>query len=200
MLDLAAFLALAPVCAPSVAPQTLLAVARVESGLDPLAVGVNGPRSRQLSYADPVDAVRAARALIAAGENIDLGLGQINSKNLAPLGLTVEDAFDPCRNLAAAAQILAAGYRRAAPDSEHEQEGLRTALSFYNTGRPDRGFANGYVAKVTAAAQVVPALTASDDASSSRPPTPPPRPAWDVFGAAAPRGGFVLTPKSGVTP
>jgi type IV secretion system protein VirB1 len=200
LLDLPTLIDLAPVCAPAVAPRTLLAIAKVESGFDPLAIGVNGAWPRRLTFKNPDAAAEAAHALIAVGENVDLGLGQINSKNLAPLGLTVEGAFDPCRNLAATAQVLATGYRRAAPDPGHEQEGIRTALSFYNTGRPDRGFANGYVAKVTAAAQVVPALAGSDAAPPATPPAPPPRPAWDVFGATSPRSGFVITPVSGVTP
>ncbi len=191
--------ALSATCAPQVAPSTLLAIGKVESGFDPLAIGVNGAQPRHMTFATRDAAAAKAHRLIDAGANIDLGLGQINSRNLAPLGLSVEDAFDPCRNLAAASQVLAAGYRRAAPTPGHEQDGIRTALSFYNTGSPDRGFANGYVAKVTAAAQVVPALTASDGAPPASTPTPP-RPAWDVFGAASPRSGFVLTPTSGVTP
>ena len=199
-LDLAALQTLAEACAPAVAPATLLAIGKVESGFDPLAIGVNGPTPRRLSFATPAAAATAARRLIGDGANIDLGLGQINSRNLAPLGLSVEDAFDPCRNLAASSQVLAAGYRRAAPAPGHEQDGVRTALSFYNTGSPDRGFANGYVAKVTAAAQFVPALTTSNGTPPVLAPIAPPRPAWDVFGAAAPRSGFVLSPLSGATP
>jgi type IV secretion system protein VirB1 len=199
-LDPALLHALSATCAPQVAPATLLAIGKVESGFDPLAIGVNGPRPHRLTFATREVAAAAAHNLIEGGANIDLGLGQINSRNLAPLGLSVEEAFDPCRNLAASAEVLVSGYRRAAPQAGHEQAAIRTALSFYNTGSPDRGFANGYVAKVVTAAQIVPALTVSDDASPSRPPTPPPRPDWDVFGAAPPRGGFVLSPSPGVTP
>ena len=46
MLDLASVLALSQSCAPSVAPQTLAAIAHVESRFDPLAIGVNGNGSR----------------------------------------------------------------------------------------------------------------------------------------------------------
>ena len=41
MLELAAVLALSQACAPSVAPETLAAIAHVESRFDPLAIGVN---------------------------------------------------------------------------------------------------------------------------------------------------------------
>lgn len=47
--------------------------------------------------------------MISAGRRVDLGLAQINSKNLGWLGLSVEAAFDSCQNLAAAARVLQAG-------------------------------------------------------------------------------------------
>jgi type IV secretion system protein VirB1 len=148
LLDLATFLTLATACAPTVAPTTLLAVARVESGLDPLAIGVNGPAMPHGHAQTIDDAVRQAENLIAAGRDIDLGLAQINIRNLPRLGLTVADAFDPCRNLQASARILSEGYRRALPTAGAGQAALWTALSFYNTGHPDRGLRNGYVARV----------------------------------------------------
>src|SRR3990167_7991228 len=97
-------------CAPAVAPETLLSVVQVESRFDPLAIGVNGKPRVSVSAATPKEAAAKASALIAAGRSIDLGLAQINSKNLGWLGLSVEAAFDPCRNLAAAARVLQAGY------------------------------------------------------------------------------------------
>lgn len=180
-LEPAAVVDIATLCAPAVPPATLLAIARVESGLEPLAIGVNGggrrprPRTRKA-------AVRDAERLIAAGRNIDLGLGQINVRNLGWLGLSVADAFDPCRNLAAAADVLTDGYRRAAARLPDGPGRLRAALSFYNTGHPSRGLANGYVDRVVAAA--------GGDLPAPSPPGGPPGepgqepPAWDVFGRA----------------
>jgi type IV secretion system protein VirB1 len=199
-IDLATALALSQTCAPSVAAVTLVSVVRVESGFDPLAIGVNGRHHIQLHPVSTAAAVATAQRLIARGANLDLGLGQINARNLGPLGLSVADAFDPCRNLAASAQVIAAGYVRADPQPGAEQVALRTSLSFYNTGTTWRGFANGYVAKVTAAAdQVVPALQPDGPtplAPSRR--APPSPPTWDVFAqAAGPVAGFVFTPASG---
>lgn len=196
-LDPAVVLSLAAQCAPSVAPPTLLALARAESALDPLAIGVNGPPVRRRTPADAAEAAAQARDLIAAGRNIDLGLGQINVRNLARLGLTVEAAFDPCRNLAGSGRVLQEGYRRAAVQAGPGQAALRVALSYYNTGHAQRGFANGYVARVVARA-------------GRLPPTPVPSAAapavsaaaWDAFGRAAEarlEARFVLTP-SGATP
>lgn len=200
-LDLATLIALAPSCAPAVAPATLLAVAKVESGFDPLVIGVNGHSPRRLSFSDPAKAAQAARTLITSGRNIDLGLGQVNVRNLGWLGLSVDAAFDPCRNLAASAQVLRAGFEKALPASDGEQAAVRTALSYYNTGRPDRGFANGYVAKVVGAAErMVPALAPAD--TTSGPPSPPKpnsRPAWAVFGTGS-ATPFVLIPSNGVQP
>ena len=94
MLDLAAVLALSQACAPSVAPETLAAIAHVESRFDTLAIGVNGGGRRPPRAGDAPEAIRTARRLLAQGANIDLGLAQINSDNLAWLGLSVEQAFD----------------------------------------------------------------------------------------------------------
>jgi len=186
LIVLADALILADRCAPSVAATTMMSVVRVESGFNPLAIGVNGAPRLTVKAADKADAVRQATALITSGRSVDLGLAQINSKNLQWLGLSVEDAFDPCRNLAAGARILQDAYRRSGPEKLGPQPALLQALSYYNTGNPRRGFGNGYVAKVTAAANVaVPAL-APPSAPSTQGAAPAPRSAWDVFGNASP--------------
>lgn len=169
MLDLIAVLTLAQACAPGVAPETMAAVAFVESRFDPLAIGVNRGAGLNRQPRDRAEAVRTARALLARGGNLDLGLAQINSRNLGWLGLTVEDAFEPCRNLAAAAVVLKAGYRPAGETPAERQAALRTALSRYNTGDARRGLRNGYVARVEAAAVGL-SLTAAG--SPPRTPTP----------------------------
>ena len=188
MLDLGIILSLAQACAPQVAPQTLAAVAYAESRFDPLAIGVNrGPRPPRRPR-DAAEAARTARALLARGANLDLGVAQINSDNLVWLGLTVEDAFDPCRNLAAAGRVLRAGYRPASADPSARQVALRQALSRYNTGHPARGLRNGYVARVEAAARrldLTPSAPADPGRALASPTDPSPRPsAWDVFARA----------------
>jgi type IV secretion system protein VirB1 len=174
-------LALAAQCAPAVAPETLLSVVQVESRFDPLAIGVNGEPRVAISAATPQEAAAKASALITAGRSVDLGLAQINSKNLGWLGLGVEAAFDPCRNLAAAARVLQAGYDTDGGAGD-DQAALRRSLSRYNTGDNQRGFDNGYVAKVVrAAAQIVPAIQLAPEPLAAPLPTAPP-PTWDVFG------------------
>lgn len=203
LMEIAEAMILAERCAPAVAAPTLMSIVRVESGFNPLAIGVNGLPRVVIRAESPAAAARQASALIAGGRSVDLGLAQINSKNLRRLGLSVEDAFDPCRNLAAAATVLQEGYVRSRPGQMGAQPALLQALSYYNTGHPRRGFANGYVAKVTAAAgQVVPVLATASD----QPANPAPRiitPAWDVFGRSLPSDGFVTrvaSPISGGQP
>ena len=188
-------LSLAAACAPAVAPETLLSIVKVESGFNSLAIGVNGRARRTVKATSPQDAAAKASALIAAGESIDLGLAQINSRNLRPLRLSVADAFDPCRNLAASAQLLTADFGRSGAQTHGAQTALRTTLSYYNTGDPTRGHRNGYVGKVAAAAaHIVPALQSLKAPLASEPAAPSPPQAqaatpvadWDVFGRAAP--------------
>jgi len=134
-------------CAPTVAPKTLAAIIQVESGGNPYATGVNGPIRLPYRPTNAADAAKMARYVIHLGYSVDLGLMQINSRNLPGLGYTVEEIFDPCHNLQAGAQILTRGYLGAVKRYGHGQDALRAALSAYNTGNYERGFKNGYVAK-----------------------------------------------------
>jgi type IV secretion system protein VirB1 len=126
-LTIQAALALALQCAPSVDPHMIVAIGQHESGLDPLTIHDN-TTGLVLRGAG---AASAAPQLIAAGHSVDLGLMQVNAKNLGLLGLSVSDAFTACRSVEAAAKLLA-------------------LFSRYNTGSPQRGIANGYAAKVLA--------------------------------------------------
>src|SRR5262249_44292284 len=94
---------------PAVAVETGAAVARAESGFNTLAIHDN-TTNHTYAPADLAQAVAIAAALRSAGNSIDLGLMQINSANLARVGLTIAGTFDPCRNIAAGAQILVNDY------------------------------------------------------------------------------------------
>lgn len=150
------FIALAQECAPWVAHETMAAIVKTESAFRPLAIGVNGGARLARQPANKAEAVVTANWLLANGYNIDMGLGQVNSANLGKTGLTVEDAFDPCKNIAAAATILHWNYKAASRKVQGEQAALQAALSAYNTGSFTRGFANGYVQKVVSNAGVAP--------------------------------------------
>ncbi len=168
-LPLSAFAQLASSCAPHVAVETLAAVARTESGFDALTLHDN-TTGRSYHPATSADAVALAVELATvARHSVDLGLMQINGANLPRLGLTLADAFDPCRNLAAADQVLVAGYAAPAPGAD-TQPAVQQALSRYNTGDPAHGLANGYVGRVQASAElVVPALRVHGDTPADQP-------------------------------
>jgi type IV secretion system protein VirB1 len=155
ILEIATVVALARQCAPSVAVETLVSVVHTESHFNPYAIGVNAKGVPAPNPSDRASAAEAARSLIARGYNIDLGLGQINSANLRWLGLSVENAFDPCRNLAAAARVLASNYLSVSRSSPSTEVAIATAVSMYNTGSRSRGFGNGYVSRVYASSSVV---------------------------------------------
>lgn len=141
------FLTLADQCASFVPPHTLEAIVKTESNFDPLKIGVNGGAKLQRQPVNIDEAVVTAQWLLQNGYNIDLGLGQVNSSNLNRVGLSVTDAFDPCKNLKAAGTIFNHSFQ-AAMQQYPEAQALQVALSAYNTGNFVQGFRNGYVSRV----------------------------------------------------
>ncbi|MEZ5665803.1 MAG: hypothetical protein R3E94_20085, partial [Burkholderiaceae bacterium] len=74
-------------------------VVRVESSLNPFAIGVVGGylarQSRNLE-----EALATVRQLKVEGYNFSVGISQVNRYNLAKYGLkTYEQAFEVCPNL-----------------------------------------------------------------------------------------------------
>ncbi len=134
-------------CAANVAPVTLQAIIQVESGGNPLAINVNGVRVQPLPAKNAAEAAQIARTYIARGFSVDLGLMQVNSRNLPALGVTISDVLDPCINIRSGGEILTANYAEAARSRGAGQAALQAALSAYNTGDFYRGFGNGYVAR-----------------------------------------------------
>jgi type IV secretion system protein VirB1 len=134
-------------CAANVAPVTLQAIIQVESGGNPLAINVNGVRVQPSPVKTAAEAAQIARAYIARGFSVDLGLMQVNSRNLPALGVTISDVLDPCINIRSGGEILTANYAEAARSRGAGQAALQAALSAYNTGDFYRGFGNGYVAR-----------------------------------------------------
>lgn len=145
MVDL---IALVDQCAPSVAHQTIVALVTHESKQNPLAVGINGGTRITRQPQNLKEAVAITEKLISLGVSVDIGLAQINNANLKKLGLSVEQAFDPCTNLHAAEQVLHWCYDPAAKLYGTGQRALQAALSCYNTGDYGRGIRNGYVSVV----------------------------------------------------
>jgi type IV secretion system protein VirB1 len=140
--------ALGGVCAPYVSGATVQALVSVESAGNPYAIGVvDGVLQHQPR--DRAEAVATVRALQAGGWNFSAGLGQINVRNWARLGLDAQVVFDPCANLRAMQRLLRECYSAAPAEG---QARLQAALSCYYSGNFSTGFREGYVARVVAAA------------------------------------------------
>ena len=138
-------------CAPAVAPSTMAAIVQVESGGDPFAIDDN-TTGRSYYPRDRATAERLARRLLDAGHLVDLGIAQIDSMNLAGVGVNAHTIFDPCMNLSVGARILRDDYVFAARRYGDGQVALRHAIGMYNTGRLNAGAR--YIARVVAAAAI----------------------------------------------
>jgi type IV secretion system protein VirB1 len=99
-------------------------------------------------------AIRDADAALAAGHQVAIGLGQINTANIARFHLLGWNLFDPCQNLRAAQAVLEDCYAREARAGSRWIQRER-AWSCYYSGNFYDGFVAregySYVARVGAA-------------------------------------------------
>jgi len=138
-------------CAANVAPSTMAAIIRVESGGNPWAIGDNTTKSRVIPTPKSAEeAISIATILINKGHNLDLGLSQINSDNLKKYKVSVREIFDPCTNVKVGSTILSRFYAKSVAKYGEGEKSLFHALSAYNTGSFYRG--PTYVAKILKAA------------------------------------------------
>lgn len=139
-------------CINQVHPTMIQRIINVESGNNPIAINVNKKAGIKPKYKQPrnkSEAVKLAQYYIGKGHSVDLGYMQINSNNLKYYGVSVNDMFEPCKNISVGSTILLKAYQQAKVKYRHPQIALRHALSIYNTGNMYRGFKNGYVKKYT---------------------------------------------------
>lgn len=135
-------------CAPAVPPITVNALVRTESSFNPWAIGVNSSQRLAQQPKSFNSAVAIADQLLKGGDSFDLGLAQINSKNLSKLNLTPRQVLDPCTNLRAMQTIFVDCFNRAKLKTSNGSQAAAMAFSCYNTGNFKDGFDNGYVVKV----------------------------------------------------
>ena len=163
----------------------LQAIAVHESGddrtfADPLAIGVNanpeaGLPAVQLHSATAQEAIAKAHLLSAQGRSFDLGLMQVNNGSLEQDGLTIDTAFDACRNMAAGASHFIANIHAV----------LNSAHRLYNTGSTERGA--GYASAIEAVLTRIQAAGDDGGQAAPSPESPPPScaPNWDVWAVAS---------------
>ena len=197
-LPLVAVLHLAMTHAPQVAPETIAAFAQVESAMNPYALYDNTER-KSYRPTSAAEAAALAKSLLEKGHSVDTGLMQVNSANFGWVGLDHVTAFDPARSVGAGAEILKEAYLRCTGQGL-SADPLRCMASIYNTGNHRRGEANGYVAKIYKAADMlVPAIREAATGAAAPPSTPaqsqaapphgcgPPPPSWDGWATTAHR-------------
>lgn len=177
-------------CTHEVPAGWMQAIIQTESRGNPLAINVNG--GEQLAHAPqtPEQAITTATWLLQRGYSFDAGIAQINSANFRRLNLDTRTVFEPCTNIKAAAHIFAENYRQAFQTTHDPDHAVMNAISMYNTGNQNLGYANGYVRKIVDAAasnpDVIPlvrkdtAKPAQPRASSPKPEKQPPNP-YDVY-------------------
>ncbi|RQR43521.1 lytic transglycosylase [Burkholderia sp. Bp9131] len=174
------FLSLAHDCAPQIAPATMAAIVRTESGFNPYAIGVVRGRLRR-QPSNLAEAVATVRALEAGGWNFSVGLAQVNRSNWLAYGLSAENAFEPCRNLAAGAAILqrcftaAVATRKLHAGTDYQadvQAVLRASLSCYASGNFSIGYQTGYVQRVVESAAALASSNSSVPAIAPIPVVP----------------------------
>jgi len=134
------FLDLLLACSPLVAPVTMSAVIQQESGGNPLALHDNTTGASYQPH-NQAEAVALANRLIASKHSVDLGIAQINNKNLSWLGQTSETIFNPCFNLAAAQTVLITAWKQSGGN-------LPGTLSAYNTGKVNSSIGANYASAV----------------------------------------------------
>lgn len=137
------FLSIAHQCAPMTEPAELAAIVSIESGFDPLAIRINSDKVLIKQPRSKVEAIEIATSLQIDGQDPDLGLGGLSLQSLNQLGLSIADAFDPCKNLAATGQLLSSYYAsaRAASNENPKQMAL---WKFFGRGDPEPGRITGY--------------------------------------------------------
>jgi hypothetical protein len=120
-------------------PERLLkAISRVESGIRPWTLNIDG---RGVFFDSKVEAVSAARVAMLEGSSVDFGLMQVNSFWLRKYGLSPEAVLDPLANVYFGAWILSEEYRRLGD--------MRRAVGSYHS--PDRERSDRYASIVLAA-------------------------------------------------
>jgi type IV secretion system protein VirB1 len=135
-------LALLQQCAPQVAPVTIAAIIQTESSGWPWTINVNGLPGGSMRFSTKHAAIAAATRYIRMGYKVDMGIAQVDSENLSWLGLSVQQAFNPCTNLKAAQRILVGAYLQAGAAGTQSLDG---AFQAYNSGNTN---GDGHYAQV----------------------------------------------------
>lgn len=135
-------------CVPHIAQASMMSIVKVESRGNPLALGLNKGYKLQFQPQTKAQAHKWVEYLDKHNYNFDIGLAQVNIKNINKSGFSATDVLDPCTNLKLGSSILIKNYTNALVYSKSSSEAWQKAISAYNTGNFHSGFTNGYVSRV----------------------------------------------------
>lgn len=148
-----AIAALLDQCAPQISPVLMQALVRTESAWQPFAIGMDKAQGAQGTVKQPAtlaEAIATAKGLAAARRKFSVGLAQIHVSNVALYGMTWEQAFDACQNLAVGQKILWSFYHRASASGYSGVAAIWAALRGYNSGGVDRAVSDDYANRIFA--------------------------------------------------
>lgn len=137
-------------CVPSIAQASMMSIVQIESRGNPLALGLNKGYKLQFQPQTKAQAHKWVEYLDKHNYNFDIGLAQVNIKNINKSEYSATDVLDPCTNLKLGSSILIKNYTNALVYSKSSSEAWQKAISAYNTGNFHSGFTNGYVGRVYA--------------------------------------------------
>lgn len=134
-------------CAVPNVPDTVVErIIAVESAGEPLAININGePVTLPFEELTLEGQVVRVMAEVDAGNSVDIGLMQINTRNIETDADSIARMFDPCMNISKGSEIFMRAYEPARAFYGETELAFQSALSAYNTGTFHRGFNNGYV-------------------------------------------------------
>ena len=153
-------------CLPAAPLSTLRGVIEAESSGNPNAMQIDFPKALLKRWNLPEGTLRLRRQPTDQREAldwlayfqsydifVDIGLMQVSTAEAKRRGISPESLLEPCTNLRVGWQILEEDYRIEKKTFRPGQEALQHAISRYNTGDTQQGIANGYLARVLAAAR-----------------------------------------------
>lgn len=100
-MDAIAFAELLNRCAPGAPVEPLTAIVRQASGFEPLLVTIEGKKAIPVQAMSLEEGVQLASEATVSGQNIRIGLAQLDAEERKAAGLSISASFDPCKHVAA---------------------------------------------------------------------------------------------------
>lgn len=171
-------------CTEPALTRPVAAIMRQASVVEPLLVTITGKRPIRVLADSKPEAIALTSEAVAAGQQVRIGLAQLDAADLKAAGLTIAAAFDPCAHIAGVGRVF------------HERKAKLVSGGLDDAVASERATASFRSAQIAAP----PAATAKPDMASGREMEPDgpaeeiasakDPPSWSVYGAQ--RGSSLL--------